>query len=175
MSLADPKAALILQTIIDRLSVLTIAAPSVYATVASEVVTPTRQILDTGTDAIPETPKDAQISVSIGDLNRSETYNTAGNPHSEGWTVEYRVRLRLMPSETDSEGIDFKLMRFVRDVRKAISGGATYDHNWGKMDGDAIDARWGDTFERLVNDGTSQSDGYVMPLLVDLRLNENAL
>lgn len=175
MPVADPAIVDVLDEIVSRLELLLVEDDSVYSTVVDEVVVPSRKQLDEEDNAIPETPKDNQIIVTVGDFNRIEAYNTAGNPCLEGWRVEFRIRLRVMPSEDDSEGVDFKLLRFMRDVRKAISGGATYDHNWGKMDGNALDSRWGETFERVINDGTSQSDGYIMPLLVDMRLTESAL
>jgi hypothetical protein len=80
-----------------------------------------------------------------------------------------------MPSETDSEAIDLKLMRFVRDVRAAVTGGGTYLDDWFTFDGNALDAEWGDTMERVATDGTSQSDGYVLTLNIRIRVTPGAL
>jgi hypothetical protein len=80
-----------------------------------------------------------------------------------------------MPSETDQESIDKKLIRFVRDVRRAITGATAYDPEWYTFGGEAIDAAWGSTMQRLIHDGTSQSDGYVLSLLVRIRVAPGAL
>ena len=175
MPLTEPVTNQVLDVLRTRLSVLT-ASNADYFTLVPEVVFPSRENSDDELDALPEVPKHNQLIVTIAGLERNADYDCMGNPPREGWTVEYHIRLRVMPSELDAEEIDAKLMRFIRDVRKAASSIAgEYSVNWGKMNNLAIDARWGDAFERQTTDGTSQSDGYVLPLRVDLRLNENEL
>lgn len=166
MPVAEPNIVEILETIEERLSHL----------LESEIVLPSRENYDGDEEgAIPQSPKDKQIVVTIGDCNRVPDLDLPGNPPRECWEVDYRLRLRVMPSETDAEPIDKKLARFVRDVRRVITGAAVYDPAWHEFDGQAIDAAWGSTMQRLTSDGTSQSDGYVLSLLVRVRVNPGAL
>jgi hypothetical protein len=165
MPVSEPDIVEILETMEERLSDL----------LAEEIVLPSRENYDDGEVAVPETPKDKQIVITIGDCTRVDDLDLPGNPPRECWEVDYKIRLRLMPSETDPEPIDKKLIRFVRDVRRAMTGGATYDAEWHTFNGQAIDAMWGTTMQRLINDGTSQSDGYVLSMLVRIRVTPGAL
>jgi len=165
MPVAEPDIVEILETIEERLSHL----------VAEEIVLPSRENYDDGDVGIPQSPKDKQIVVSVGDCTRIPELDLTGNPPRECWEIDYRIRLRLMPSETDQESIDKKLIRFVRDVRRAITGATAYDPEWHTFGGEAIDAAWGSTMQRLIHDGTSQSDGYVLSLLVRIRVTPGAL
>lgn len=165
MPVAEPNIVEILETIEERLSHL----------LEEEIVLPSRENYDDGEVGIPQSPKDKQIVVTIGDCTRVEDLDLPGNPPSECWEVDYRIRLRVMPSETDQESIDKKLARFLRDVRRVITGATAYDPAWHTFDGQAIDAMWGSTMQRLTHDGTSQSDGYVLSLLVRVRVLPGAL
>ena len=177
MPLADPSTSDVLDVIRQRLQVLYTYDTDKYSTLVSEVVLPSREFDDNALEEMPQAPKDSQIVVSIGGMTRIRDLDCPGNPPRQAWRIEFRIRLRLMPSETDNEDIDTKLLRFVRDVRKAIVSDANGDYvsDWYTFGGKALIADWGDEYERLINDGTSQSDGYVLPLLVDMRLNENSL
>lgn len=178
MPVAEPTVNDVLDVIYSRLNLLTTLDADEYATHVVDVILPSRRDDDDQAEAEPETPRDKQIVVTIGDMTRNEDFDCPGSPPREGWDIEFRIRLRLMPSERDSESIDKKLVRFIRDVRKVLTrivgGDGLYDHNWVKMDDNAIDSRW-ESYERLTNDGTSQSDGYVMPLTVRMRLVEGEL
>jgi len=166
MPVSEPDIVEILETIEERLSHL----------VAEEIVIPSRENYDDDDDgALPPGPKDKQIIISIGDCTRVEDLDLPGNPPRECWEVEYRIKLRLMPSETDQESIDKKLIRFVRDVRRAITGATAYDPSWHTMNSQAIDSMWGATMQRLPPDRTSQSDGYMLPLMVRIRVTPGAL
>lgn len=160
MPVTEPAVLTVLETIEERLSDLLIR----------EVVLPSRENYDGSDEAIPPSPKDLQVTVSIGDMVRIEPLDQPGNPPRECWEVEYRLKLRIMADETDQEPIDKKAVRFVRDVRQAITGGYVYDPAWFTMNGAALSAKWGSTIARSFTDGTSQSDAYVLPLLVQVRV-----
>lgn len=160
MPVAEPKVVLILETIEERLSDL----------VSDEIVLPSRENYDGEDYAIPETVRDRQIVVTVGDMLRVPELDLPGNPTRECWEVEYKIRVRVMPSETDAEPIDKKLVRFVQDVRRAITGGMVYDSAWFTMNDNAIESEWGSTFAKLTSDGTSGSEGYVLPLFVRIRV-----
>lgn len=165
MPVAEPTAVDVLEELETRLAYLT----------TSEIVFPSRENSDNDTEGKPESPKDSQVVVSVANLTRVADLDLPGNPPRECWELETKLRLRLMPSETDSEAIDWKLMRFVRDVRTAVTGGGTYLDDWFTFDGNALDAEWGDTMERVATDGTSQSDGYVLTLNIRIRVTPGAL
>jgi hypothetical protein len=165
MPVTEPSVVKILETMEERLSEL----------LAEEIVLPSRENYDDGTIAIPEIPKDKQIVITIGDCTRQPDLDLPGNPPRECWEIDYRIRLRLMPSETDPEPIDKKMIRFIRDVRRAMTGGGTYDASWHTFGGEAIDAMWGTTMQKLTSDGTSQSDGYVLSMLVRVRVTPGEL
>lgn len=160
MPVTEPAVLTVLETIEERLSDMLVR----------EVVLPSRENYDGADEAIPPNPKDLQVTVTAGDMVRVPGSDLPGNPPRECWEVEYRLKLRVMADEQDQEPIDKKLMRFVRDVRQAITGGYTYDPAWFTMNGAALSARWGDTVVRVFTDGTSQSDAYVVPLLVQVRV-----
>lgn len=160
MPVTEPAVLTILETIEERLSDLLVR----------EVVLPSRENYDGADEAIPPSPKDLQVIVSVGDMVRVEASDLPGNPPRECWEVEYRLKLRIMADEADQEPIDKKMIRFVRDVRQAITGGYVYNPAWFTMNGAALSAKWGSTIVRGFTDGTSQSDAYVLPLLVQVRV-----
>lgn len=160
MPVSEPVTVTILETIEERLSDMLVR----------EVVLPSRENYDGADEAIPPSPKDLQVIVSVGDMVRVETSDLPGNPPRECWEIEYRLKCRVMADETDQEPIDKKLMRIVRDARQAITGGATYDPRWYTMNEVAFSAKWGTTMTRTAHDGTSQSDAYVVTLLVQVRV-----
>jgi hypothetical protein len=176
MPVAEPDIVDVLDEVKARLSVLLIADDDEYWTQVSEVILPSREQDDTQDEVEPQRPRDNQVVVTVGDIVRVPELDCPGNPPRQCWEAEIRIRLRVMPSELDSESIDKKLIRFLRDVRKAITGGAAYSATWHTMGAaGAVDSVWSDTYTRLTHDGTSQSDGYVMTLLVRVRVNENNL
>lgn len=160
MPVTEPAVLTVLETIEERLSDLLVR----------EVVLPSRENYDGADEATPPSPKDLQVIVSVGDMVRVEASDLPGNPPRECWEIEYRLKLRIMADETDQEPIDKKAVRFVRDVRQAITGGYVYDPAWFTMNGAALSAKWGATIARGFTDGTSQSDAYVLPLLVQVRV-----
>lgn len=165
MPVAEPTAVDVLDELETRLAWLT----------TSEIVFPSRENSDNDPEGKPESPKDSQVVVSVANITRVADLDLPGNPPRECWELETKLRLRLMPSETDSESIDWKLMRYVRDVRQAVTGGDTYLDDWFNFNGNALDANWGDTMERVATDGTSQSDGYVLTLNIRIRVTPGAL
>ena len=88
MPVAEPDIVEILETIEERLSYL----------LAEEIVLPSRENYDDGDVGIPQSPKDKQIVVSLGDCTRIPELDLTGNPPRECWEIDYRIRLRLMPS-----------------------------------------------------------------------------
>lgn len=141
----------------------------------TEIVNPSRENTDDGPDAIPPAPKDRQFVVTIGDLTRVPELDLPGNPIRECWEVDYRLKLRIMASETDETSTSVLAINFLQDARKAITGWSAFLPQWFTFNNAAIDADWGPTITRLQNDGTSQSDGYVTSLLVRVRVSPGEL
>jgi len=138
-------------------------------------VDPTREVSDNGPDALPQTVTDRQFIVTIGDITRVPDLDVPGNPPREGWEVDYRIRARVMPSETDNTSTSVLAVNFLADARKAITGWSAYLHDWFTFGGYAIDADWSQVLERAQTDGTSSSDGYAFSLLVRIRVTPGEL
>ncbi len=155
--------------------ILTVIKTRLADATPTEVIDPSREHSDNGPDAVPESPKDRQFIVTIGDLTRVPELDLPGNPGRECWEVDYRIKLRVMLSELDETSASVKSVEFLQDARKAITGWSSFITDWFTLGGNAIEADWSPVLERLQSDATSMNDGYVFSLLVRIRVTPGAL
>lgn len=140
-----------------RLRLLNIDEDSGYETTAENVIRPAR--------INRNTPRDYQIIVTQGVVERNEELSCPGNPPATCWNLPVFVSGQLRQSDRSTEAIDNLRNEFYSDCIKAICQPQASWHQW---DGLAIDTRIG-SIEDVINE---DSAGFKLDMIIMFRTDE---